>query len=179
LLKDNIFITGFMGTGKTTVADALARRTGKTLIDTDKLIETKEGKSIAEIFKTKGELYFRRIERQILTEIVNGKNVVVATGGGTLLDEESYQFALDNGIVIVLQARPNIILKRLQQENSRPLLAGENKLGRIIDLMNKRKDRYKRFKYCIDTSNLSVNQVVDKVIQICQRGNNANNTTEI
>jgi len=167
-----------MGTGKTTVADALARRTGKALIDTDKLIEKKEGKSIAEIFNNEGEVYFRRIERQILTEIANRRNVVVATGGGTLIDEENYQLTLKSGIVILLQASPKIVLSRIQEENSRPLLAGENKLGRIIDLMNKRKDRYKRFKYCIDTSYLTVNQVVDKVIQICQRGNNENNTPE-
>lgn len=168
-----------MGTGKTTVADTLARKTGKTLIDTDQLIETKEGKSVAEIFKNKGELYFRRIERQILAEIANRRNMVVATGGGTLLDRESCQLALDNGIVILLQASPNIILHRLQEENSRPLLAADNKMVRIIDLMSKRKDRYSCFKHCIDTSYLTVNQVVDKVIQICRRENNENDTTEI
>lgn len=168
-----------MGTGKTTVADALVRKTGKTLIDTDKVIETREGKSIAEIFNTEGEVYFRRIERQVLTEIANRRNTVIATGGGTLLAEENYQLALQNGIVILLQASPKILLSRLQEENSRPLLAEDNKMARIVDLMNKRKDRYSRFKHCIDTSYLTVNQVVDKIIQICRRGNNENNTIEI
>ena len=168
-----------MGTGKTTVSDVLARKIGKNLIDTDSMIESKEGKSIAEIFDNKGEMYFREIEKQILNEIINKTNLVIATGGGTLLDEENYQLALKNGIVILLQASPHIIFSRLHKEYSRPLLAGENKLEKIIDLMNKRKNKYNRFKHCIDTSYITTNQVVDKIIQIYRRENNENNTTEI
>jgi len=179
LLKDNIFITGFMGTGKSTVACALAQKIKKNLVDTDKIIENRIGKSIAEIFDSEGEEYFRIIEKQIFQEIASRNNLVIATGGGTLLDKENYLLALKNGIVILLQASPQVIFSRLQKENSRPLLAGENKLARIIDLLNKRKAKYSSFEYCIDTCCLTVNQVVEKIIRIYRRENNENNITEI
>ncbi|MDD4289287.1 MAG: shikimate kinase [Atribacterota bacterium] len=179
MLKDNIFITGFMGTGKSTVACALAKKINKNLIDTDKIIESRIGKSIAEIFDSEGEEYFRRIEKQIFQEIASINNLVIATGGGTLLDKENHRLALKNGIIILLQASPQVIFSRLQKENLRPLLSGKNKLAKIIDLLNKRKAKYCRFEYCIDTSYLTVNQVVEKIIQIYWRKNNENNITEI
>lgn len=178
-MKDNIFITGFMGTGKSTVACALAQKIKKNLVDTDKIIESRTGKSIAEIFDSEGEECFRRIEKQIFQEIASRNNLVIATGGGTLLDKENYRLALKNGIVILLQAIPQVIFSRLQKESSRPLLSGENKLAKIIDLLNKRKAKYSRFEYCIDTSYLTVNQVVEKIIQIYRRKKNENHIVEI
>ena len=168
-----------MGTGKSTVACALAQKIKKNLVDTDKIIENRIGKSIAEVFDSEGEEYFRRIEKQIFQEIASRNNLVIATGGGTLLDKENYLLALKNGIVILLQAIPQVIFSRLQKESSRPLLSGENKLAKIIDLLNKRKAKYSRFEYCIDTSYLTVNQVVEKIIQIYRRKKNENHIVEI
>ena len=79
-----------MGTGKSTVVRSLSKRMGKKYIDIDNNIENKEGKPIADIFNKEGEIYFRKLEKKLLKEILKKKDLVVATGGGTLLDEENY-----------------------------------------------------------------------------------------
>ena len=168
MLTKNVFITGFMGTGKSTVGIHLAKKTGKTFLDTDYLIESREGKSINEIFLTYGENHFRNLENNILKEVCTRKDVIVATGGGTLLSEENFQLVHDCGIPILLWANPEVIMKRLTgEENKRPLLSGAGRLKKIKALLNKRKDSYNRFEYRVDTSNLTVEQVVAKIIELC------------
>jgi shikimate kinase len=158
-----------MGTGKSTVGMCLAKKTGKIFLDTDYLIESREGKSINEIFLTYGEDYFRNLENNILKEICISRDVIVATGGGTLLYEENFQLAHDCGIPILLWANPEVIMKRLRgEEDKRPLLSGADRLEKITALLNKRKDSYNRFEYRVDTSNLTVEQVVVKIIELCR-----------
>jgi shikimate kinase len=174
LIDKNIFITGFMGTGKTTVAHALSNQAGKNFIDMDRIIENREKKSIVDIFSTRGEAYFREVEREVLNEIIKQQNLVIATGGGTLLDNGNYQLCRENGIIVLLWARPEVIFDRLKKENTRPLLSGENKFERIISLMKKRKRQYDLFTNCIDTSDIAVEQVVKEVLKICRGDNNEN-----
>jgi len=168
-----------MGTGKSTVARALADKMNRTFIDMDILIEEKEGKTISDIFNKKGEAYFRKIEKTIISEIAKQERLVIATGGGTLLDEDNYRLIQKNSLVILLQANPEIIYNRLKTEDSRPLLSGENKLYRIINLMNRREAKYSRFEHSIDTSDLTVTQVVNRIINICRKGYNEKNITKI
>ncbi|MFW6148302.1 MAG: shikimate kinase [Atribacterota bacterium] len=175
MLKRNIFITGFMGTGKSTVAHTLSNQMGKKCIDIDSIIENREGKPIVNIFNEEGESYFRKLEKEVLKEILKKKNLIIATGGGTLLDEENFQLARKNGIIVLLKARPEVIFNRLKKENTRPLLSGENMLEKIICLMNKRKKQYSRFTNCIDTSDIPVEEVVKKVLKICQGDEYENN----
>ncbi len=175
MLKRNIFITGFMGTGKSTIAHTLSNKMGKKCIDIDSIIENREGKPIVNIFNEEGESYFRKLEKEVLKEILKKKNLIVATGGGTLLDEENFQLAQKNGIIVLLKARPEVIFNRLKKENTRPLLSGENMLEKIICLMNKRKKQYSRFTNCIDTSDIPVEEVVKKVLKICQGDEYENN----
>jgi len=170
MLNRNIFITGFMGTGKSSVAQSLSCQTGKTWLDMDSIIENRKKTSIAKIFNTKGEAYFRKIEKELLHEIITQQDLVVATGGGTLLDEENYLLVREKGIVILLWARPEVIFKRLSKENSRPLLSGENKREKILYLLNKRKKLYNRFVHRIDTSDLVIEQVANEVLKICREG---------
>lgn len=168
MLTKNVFITGFMGTGKSTVGIHLAKKTGKTFLDTDYLIESREGKSINEIFLTYGENHFRNLENNILKEICISKDVIVATGGGTLLSKENFQLVHDCGIPILLLANPEVIMKRLiGEEDKRPLLSGAGRLEKITALLNKREESYNRFEYRVDTSNLTVEQVVAKIIELC------------
>ncbi len=175
MLKRNIFITGFMGTGKSTIARTLSNQMGKKCIDIDSIIENREGKPIVNIFNEEGESYFRKLEKEVLNEILKKKNLIIATGGGTLLDEENFQLARKHGIIVLLKARPEVIFNRLKKENTRPLLSGENKLEKIICLMNKRKEQYSRFTNCIDTSDIPVEKVVNKVLKICQGDEYENN----
>ncbi len=168
MLTKNVFIAGFMGTGKSTVGMRLAKKTGKIFLDTDYLIESREGRSINEIFLTYGEDYFRNLENNILKEICISKDVIVATGGGTLLSEENFQLVHDCGIPILLWANPEVITKRLRgEEDKRPLFSGTDGLEKITALLNKRKDSYNRFEFRVDTSNLTVEQVVVKIIELC------------
>lgn len=164
-----------MGTGKSTVARALAKKIKKNWLDMDNMIEEREGKLIVDIFNMRGETYFRRLEREVLSEITRQENSIIATGGGTLLDEKNYQLVKKNNMIILLKATPEVIFNRLQKEDNRPLLSRENKLDRIAILMNQREDKYSRFKYCVDTSNLTVEQVVEEIIKICRRENNGKN----
>ncbi len=169
MLAKNIFITGFMGTGKSTVGRLLAQRTRKTFLDIDEIIECREGLSIKDIFSKKGEEYFRNLETNILKEISSRQGVIVATGGGTLLSEENVKLAESCGDIILLWATPEVILERLKQEKDcRPLLSGSNKLAQIITLLNKRKEKYNRFGYQIDTSHLTIEQVVVKILELYQ-----------
>jgi len=179
VLRKNIFITGFMGTGKSTVAIALADKVNKKFIDMDILIEKKEGKSITDIFNDEGESYFRKVERTILKEMIKKNDLVIATGGGSLLNDENYHLARENSVIILLKANPEVIFDRLREDSERPLLSEENKLDRIKILMEQRKDKYSRFEYSIDTSNLPVAQVVDEIIKICRREYNEDNIPEI
>jgi len=168
-----------MGTGKSTVAIALADQMNKKFVDMDSLIEKKEGKPITDIFNDEGEFYFRKVEREILIEIMKRNDLVIATGGGSLLDDENYQLARKNSTIILLYANPEVIFNRLKDESSRPLLSEENKLDRIMSLMKQRKEKYNRFEHCVDTSNLTVAQVVDEILKIYRRKYNEDNTPEI
>ena len=164
-----------MGTGKTTVARALSEKTGRKLIEMDKLIEFQVGKSIFEIFADEGEAFFRSIEKEMLKKIIDEKDLIVSTGGGTLIDEENFQSVQKKGIIILLWAKPEVIFNRLKNENIRPLLSGENKQAKILSLLNERKVQYNRFKYSINTSACSVQDVVCEILKIIQGEINDNN----
>ncbi|WP_043933873.1 shikimate kinase [Bacillus sp. EB01] len=119
-----IFLIGFMGCGKTTVGRLLAEELGLGFIDTDLEIENKAQKSISGIFLEEGEKRFRELETSLITELA-GKEVVVATGGGAILKEMNRQTMKKTGIVIFLEASEEEIAKRLANDESRPLLAGD------------------------------------------------------
>ncbi|MDD4362845.1 MAG: shikimate kinase [Atribacterota bacterium] len=169
MLSKNIIITGFMGTGKSTVGKSLAFILKKQFLDMDSLIEEKEGKSITDIFQLKGENYFRNLEKNILKEIIMGENMVIATGGGALLEEDNFILANKEGLVVLLKATPTVIFSRLKKDKNRPLLSGDDKLRKIIDLMEKRKEKYDRFANSIDTSDFTVEQIVGEIIKIYRR----------
>ena len=170
-MKKNLYVTGFMGTGKSIVAKTLAQRMGKIFIDMDQAIQDRQGKSITDIFNQLGEGYFRKLENNLLKEIVQRDDLVVATGGGTLLLEKNVQRASKKGIIICLKADPIVIYDRLKEESKRPLLlkGKGNKLEQIKHFMEKRKHNYERFSWQIDTSNLTVKEVVDKIVNLLEK----------
>ena len=122
--KDRIYLTGFMGTGKSTVGAYLSRITSRRIIDTDSIIEKESGISIAEIFKSHDETYFRELERSVLISTFQLKNVIISTGGGLPCYEDNMKLINANGISVCLMARPDVILSRLSFEKKvRPLAA--------------------------------------------------------
>jgi len=165
-MKKNIIITGFMGTGKTVVAIELARKLGMKFIDMDQLIEERQEMSISDIFVRYGEKYFREQENKLVKELSQKENMVIATGGGTFLNLNNAKILNQKGKIICLYANSQTIYNRLKEKNNRPLVKGNNILNKINHLLEKRKKIYDSFPWKINTSNLSVQEVVDKIIEL-------------
>jgi shikimate kinase len=166
-----VVLTGFMGTGKTAVGRRLAARLGRELVDTDALIERAAGRSVREIFASEGEASFRERERQAVREACASGDVVISTGGGTLTDERNFAALGDAGLLVCLTASPRAIARRVGATVAeRPLLAGHPSLtGRIRELLDARAPVYARVPLQIDTSSLTVDQVVDAIIERLER----------
>lgn len=162
----NIVLLGFMGTGKTTVAKELSRRLKKEYVEIDDLIEKDQKDTIENIFKNKGETYFRQVEKNITKKISQKEDLVISTGGGVVLDEENIKNLKKNGILICLEANPKVILERVKKETQRPLLKVKNPKQRIKELLEKRRPFYQKADFYIDTSNLSIQEVADKIVEI-------------
>ena len=145
----NIFITGFMGTGKTSSGKELSILTGYPFFDTDILIEKREKSTVRELFEERGESQFRQLEKIILREISSHLGAVVATGGGTLLDSENLEIAKKSGLVICLIADYPTLLKRIEHSSNRPLLS------QLESLYEKRKPLYRKMPHIIDSSSNS------------------------
>jgi shikimate kinase len=164
-MRENIVITGFMGSGKSIVAEKLARKLGMEFVDMDQIIE-KQGMSISDIFARYGEKYFREQESKLVKELSQKENMVIATGGGTLLSADNAKMLSEKGEIICLYADSKVLYHRVKRKNNRPLLRGENLLDRINQLVEERKKIYDNIKLKIDTSDLNIQEVVDKIIDI-------------
>jgi len=165
-MKKNIVITGFMGTGKSVAAKELARKLKMEFIDMDQIIEEVQGVSISDIFARYGEKYFREQENKLVKELSQKENMVIATGGGTLLSSDNARMLGQAGEIVCLYADSQTIYNRVKRKNERPLLKGEDILSEIEHLLKERKKVYANIKWKIDTTNLSVQEVVDKIIEL-------------
>ena len=136
-----LYLIGFMCSGKTTVGKLLSEKLGFEYIDIDEIIEKKEKMSIPEIFKKKGEQYFRKLEFEILKEISQKDNIVVSTGGGLGANKEALNFMKEKGKVIWLNIDFQTFLERCSSSENRPLL--RRPLNELRELFEKRKEVYK------------------------------------
>jgi shikimate kinase len=162
----NIYLVGFMGTGKTAVGRELAKRKKWQFLDLDELIELKERRSISDIFSQEGEPYFRRIEKKVLKEASKERKFVYACGGGIVIDKENIKVMKETGVIICLTATAEVVLKRTSGYAHRPLLNVANPKKQIELLLKLRAPYYAQADKAIDTSKLSVEQVVEKVIKV-------------
>ncbi len=164
-MKSSIALIGFMGTGKTTVGKLLAKRLDKEFVEIDELIAKRAGKSIPEIFEEDGETRFREVEIELIKEVAEMKNVVISCGGGVVLNRINIDRLKKNAVLILLTASPETILKRTSSDNERPLLNALSRLEKIKELLEFRKPFYNSSAYfTIDTTNLEIDEVVDKII---------------
>ena len=165
-MKSNIVLTGFMGTGKTAVGQALAKRLNRQFIEVDSKIEQMAGKSISDIFKDNGEIYFRELEIGAIKQAAAGKKQVIACGGGVVLNTINIDRLRETGVIINLVASAQIIFKRTSgNAASRPLLNIQQPAERIRELLKFRKPFYdKAADLIINTSKLNIDTVADKII---------------
>lgn len=167
----NLYLTGFMGSGKTTVAKLLAKRLGKQLIDLDQWIEMQEKKSIPEIFEKKGEAQFRKIELLVLKKVSRSKGVIVSLGGGTLLNKRCQFFVKKTGSSFYLKCSQLQLANRLKgKQSSRPLLFGIETRSALKLFIKKhmasRKQSYETSDFHINVTNLSAMQTAIKIESI-------------
>lgn len=161
----NLYLTGFMATGKSTIGKEMARRLELPFFDTDAEISKREHMSIPDIFANKGEPYFRKLESDVLAELAhNGKRQVIATGGGLITMLNNLQVMKDTGFLIGLFADPQIILERTSKQAGRPLLAGEDSAQRINTLLSERKKFYLQADIQIDTSSRDIGELVGEIL---------------
>jgi shikimate kinase len=168
-----VILTGFMATGKTEVGRRLARALGRPFVDTDGLVEAEAGRTVPEIFATGGESTFRKLERSAVARACDMPDAVVATGGGTLLDPENRRRLAAAGPIVCLAAAPETILRRIGNPAARPLLMNGNGrpggLGRIQALLAERAEVYAMATHTVDTTDLSVDEVVERVRTLVAR----------
>ncbi|ADO77034.1 3-dehydroquinate synthase [Halanaerobium praevalens] len=161
-----IVLTGFMTAGKTTVAKIIAAKKNYKFYDSDQLIEAKEKMTIKEIFKLKGEKYFRKIEKEIIMNLLKTKkNLVLATGGGSIINKELRNLILEQSESFCLDLSPEAVLKREKKSKiQRPLLAGNNKLNKVKKLLAKRKKYYQQIPIHFDSETNSAIEIADLIL---------------
>lgn len=142
LFDYNIVLIGFMGAGKSTVADYLKKTYGMEIVEMDQVIAKRQGMSISDIFKKYGEEYFRDLETNLLIELQTRKNIVISCGGGVPMRERNVVEMKKNGRVVLLTAKPETILKRVRNNHDRPLLEGKKNVEDIAALMEARREKY-------------------------------------
>ncbi|NLY43484.1 MAG: shikimate kinase [Clostridiaceae bacterium] len=163
----NIVLTGFMGTGKSTVGKKVAGKLGMKFIDMDQYIEGKLGMSISDIFFHKGEAYFRETEKEAAEELSRLTGTVIATGGGIVLNPENVKKFRENGIIFCLKADIDTILRNISKSHEkRPLLKQGNIRNTIEKLLEYREPYYKNNDYEVDVSLLTVEQAASVIADI-------------
>lgn len=164
--RGNVVLIGFMGSGKSTLGIRLSYRLQYILEDTDKLIETRAGMTISEIFAREGEEAFRQMETQLLQQLVEKKGRrVYSVGGGTPVRAVNRPLLKKLGTVVYLRTRPETVYERLKNDTTRPLLQGEDPLGKIRSLMAERESAYaETADVILDVDEMTTDQVVESIM---------------
>ena len=163
-MNDNIFFVGLMGAGKTTIGKLLAKKLKKTFYDTDHEIEKKLGVKVSVIFELEGEEGFRKRETQMIDELTNKKDIILATGGGAVLSEENRRLLKERGKVIYLNAKPQHLAKRMAFDKDRPLLQKGNMLDTLNNLYQERHPLYLGVSsFVVDTGQQKTQTIINKI----------------
>ncbi|HPF44483.1 MAG TPA: shikimate kinase [Syntrophomonadaceae bacterium] len=164
-MAKNIVLTGFMGAGKSTVGMKLAERLKMQFVDLDKEIEKVTGMTISQIFKRYGEIRFRSEESLMAAKLAKKENLVIATGGGTVLQESNIDTFRENGLIICLEANPEDIFARVnRKKGTRPLLKKNMTVEDIKEMLAARTPFYHKADYRIDTSGKDLDTIVKEII---------------
>ncbi len=164
MTDENIFFVGLMGSGKTTIGKLLALKLKKKFYDTDQEIEKKSGVKISTIFELEGEEGFRKREAQMIDELTEKKDIVLATGGGVVINAENCARLKSRGKVIYLHAKPDNLAKRMKHDKVRPLLQQGNMLDTLNDLYRERHHLYLAVAdFIVDTGHQKTQIILNKI----------------
>lgn len=164
MIEKNIYLIGFMGAGKSSVSQELARISGWREVDMDAEIVRREGRTIPDIFARDGEAYFRKIETELLEELAEDKGILVSCGGGVILSEVNRDIMKKSGEVIFLSASPETILSRVKQDENRPLLKGKKTVKDIQELLSQRIPYYeKALTRCVTTDGKNPTEIAKEI----------------
>ncbi|MFH1518952.1 MAG: shikimate kinase [Candidatus Omnitrophota bacterium] len=166
----NIYLVGFMGSGKTVVGQNLATTLGREFVEMDALIEKEQGSKIADIFAKEGETYFRKLEKTLLGELSKREGLVISCGGGLICDQGNLKQLKETGVVFALTASVSTIYQRTKEHTHRPILNVDNPQEKIKQLLEKRASYYAQADYSIGTDNLSPEEIANKIIAILNNG---------
>ena len=169
----NIALIGFMGTGKSSVGRALAEQLRYEFVDTDELIETRTGKTIAAIFAENGETEFRKLETQLVAELATRRKVIISTGGGLAANKANLASLKTHALVVCLWAAPEKIFHRVRHQSHRPLLHEADPLAKIKTLLAAREPFYRQADVMVNTDLRSVKAVTQQIVHQFQLANEA------
>lgn len=164
----NIVLCGFMGSGKTTVGEMLAERTGRVFMDTDKYIEESQKMEIPEIFSRQGEEYFRYLEYRACCDLAKLNNLVISTGGGALTFKRNAEVLGKTGEIILLDASLETLWERLKDDTTRPLLQRENKKQIMRDLYERRLPFYRENSTMRVDASASPEEVCSQILSLLE-----------
>ena len=168
-----VYLTGFMGSGKSTIGPILANTIGYEFVDIDRAIEAQTGKIVREIFQNQGEEYFRTLERALLGDLRSRDHIVISLGGGTIADPVSFPLIRESGILVYLRTAPEHLFKRLHHKSDRPILvdASGERLSedalrvRIEEVYARRRQFYEQADIIISTDEHKVGITVDQIVR--------------
>jgi shikimate kinase len=167
-MKDQIWLIGFMGTGKSRLSRPLAAALGWDALDIDTLVEQRTGDSIDEIFQHGGEAAFRTIESEVVADIAQRERIVVATGGGSILADANRAAMRERGFIVCLEARADTIAARIRQSSpsasDRPLLKGKDPLTTIAALKEARQPLYAQADFIVHTDDMTPDQITHQIL---------------
>ncbi len=187
-MKKKIFyLTGFMGSGKSTMGPIIANTLGWDFYDLDSVIEEKESMKVSEIFESKGEQYFRNIETRQLSELSKKDMSIIALGGGTVTVEKNSEIIKNSGILIYLKISPETAYQRLKYKRDRPILTRDGTvnldkiefIGKLSRLMETRKSFYESADIIFETEDGSIGLTIDKLVKIMRKLINSSNHLNI
>lgn len=162
----NLYLIGFMGAGKSTIAWALAKKCPAKWIEMDQLIEEQQRMAIKDIFAAHGENYFRDLETELLRSFSESTGYVVSCGGGSVLRDENAALMKENGCIVFLRATPETIYERVKDSANRPILNGNMNVEYIRELMEKRRPRYEAVAdICVDTDGKDVENIREEILK--------------
>lgn len=165
-MNKNIVLVGLSGSGKSTLGNILSSLSGYALVDTDAIIVKLQNRSINNIFETNGEEFFRTLETQVSKEISAFDKQIISTGGGIVLKEKNLEYLKQNGVVFYLKTSVNTLLKRLEGDNTRPLLKTDDVKKKLENMLEIRGKLYEKADVTIETDKLTPKETAKEILRI-------------